>query len=51
MAKKGKAGGKKGGKKKAEPQEEDLMPEVEKELFQIQINDLLQKVERYVEYG
>ena len=50
-AKKGKkGGGKKGGKKKAEPQEADLMTEVEKELFQIQITDLQQKVERYVNF-
>jgi hypothetical protein len=48
MATKAKKGGKKGGKKKAEPQETDMMTEVEKELFQIQISDLLQKVERQV---
>jgi len=41
-----KKGGKKGGKKKAEPEETDTVTEVEKELFQIQINDLQQKVER-----
>lgn len=45
---KDKKGGKKGGKKKAEPEETDTMTEVEKELFQIQINDLQQKVERHV---
>jgi hypothetical protein len=45
---KDKKGGKKGGKKKAEPQETDVMTEVEKELFQIQVNDLQQKVERQV---
>jgi hypothetical protein len=39
--------GKKGGKK-AEPQETDRMTEVEKDLYKIQINDLLQKVERQV---
>ncbi|XP_069694672.1 cilia- and flagella-associated protein 157-like [Periplaneta americana] len=43
MAKKG---GKKGGKKKAEPLESDMMTEVEKELFQIQIADLTKKIER-----
>lgn len=43
---KDKKGGKKGGKKKAEPEETDTVTEVEKELFQIQINDLQQKVER-----
>jgi len=47
---KDKKGGKKGGKKKAEPEETDTMTEVEKELFQIQINDLQQKVERHVYY-
>lgn len=48
MAKKSKKGGIKAGKKKAEPQEMDVVTEVEKELFQIQISDLLQKVERQV---
>jgi hypothetical protein len=46
MSKKDKKSGKKGGKKKEEPQEIDMMTEVEKEMFQIQISDLLQKVER-----
>lgn len=46
MSKKDKKSGKKGVKKKEEPQETDMMTEVEKEMFQIQISDLLQKVER-----
>jgi hypothetical protein len=45
---KDKTGGKKGGKKKTEPEETDTMTEVEKEMFQIQISDLQQKVERHV---
>jgi hypothetical protein len=45
---KDKKGGKKGGKKNVEPEETDTVTEVEKELFQIQINDLQQKVERHV---
>ncbi|XP_063221835.1 cilia- and flagella-associated protein 157 isoform X2 [Bacillus rossius redtenbacheri] len=46
MSKKAKKGGKKGGKKAAVQEEKVELTEVDKELFQIQISDLMRKVER-----